>query len=345
MNLVVDSSRSCLLHYDTPVKSQASALLIRTKLFAIGRRFGFTETKCEQMGLVATEIISNQLKYAQGRGHIQIWQQPGPVLDIFALDYGPGITNLNLAHQDGYSSGKTLGKGLGSIQRLADVTYIYTQTQQRQGKQRWHGTAVLSRFHAAKLQPPGGAELGLYARALSNARYNGDHFYIQLAQSKLRWLHLDGLGHGNEAYRATSGLGKYLLLDQPMLATWEIIERQLNCTRGAVALLGEVNLLTRQLNLMGVGDMRACVAQNRGLQHYTFPPGILGKAYKRPISIQLTLEAGALLMSSSDGIRRRWDAQSFPGLMHQHPQLIVYLLGSVMGRMSDDQSLCAIKLN
>ncbi|MDP2760766.1 MAG: hypothetical protein Q8O64_10265 [Sideroxyarcus sp.] len=79
------------------------------------------------MLLVAAELASNNVKHAGGHGMIQIWQQPGSVLDILSLDYGPGIDNLAQAEQDGYSSTNTFGKGLGAIRRLSDESYIYTQ--------------------------------------------------------------------------------------------------------------------------------------------------------------------------------------------------------------------------
>ena len=345
MSLLVDSARACKLYYTNAVQNEAAGILVRSKLFAIGQRLGFSEVKRENMALVAAELISNQLKYARGRGLIQIWEQPGPVLDIFALDYGPGIGNLNLAQQDGYSSSHTLGKGLGSVQRLADAVHVYTRPEQPEGRERkWSGTAVLARFHRNKPEARPPFELGLYARALTDERHNGDHFYVQRTDSGLRWLHLDGLGHGIEAEQATCNLGNHLLSEQTLLATLATIDRQLHGTRGAVAILGEIELKTRQFHLAGVGDMQAYIAQDEGLQHHVFPPGVLGKEHKKIVSMQLAVGPGSLLMSTTDGIRRNWDEQSFPGLLRLHPQLIAYALGNIMGRISDDQSLCAIRL-
>lgn len=345
MTLLVDSARACKLYYTNVVQNEAAGILVRSKLFAIAQRLGFSEVKRENMALVSAELISNQIKYAKGRGLIQIWEQPGPVLDIFALDYGPGIGDLHLAQQDGYSSAHTLGKGLGSTQRLADAVHLYTRPEQPEGRQRkWNGTAVLARFHLNKPAPDQPFELGLYARALTDERHNGDHFYVQRTGEGLRWLHLDGLGHGVEAEQATSNLGKPLLSEQGLLATLESVDRQLHGTRGAVAILGAIDLKARRLELAGVGDMQAYVALEENLQHHSFPPGVLGKEHKKILPVKQALNPASLLMSATDGIRRNWDEHSFPGLLHLHPQLIGYTLGNIMGRISDDQSLCAIRL-
>jgi hypothetical protein len=50
----------------------------------------------------------------------------------------------------------------------------------------------------------------------------------------------------------------------------------------------------------------------------------------------------AVVVTASDGMRRNWDVGNFTGLFNQHPQLIAYTLGNIMGRISDDQSICVL---
>ena len=79
---------------------------------------------------------------------IQIWQQPGSVIDILALDYGPGIADLSRAEEDGYSTANTFGKGLGAIRRLSDEAFIYTQQESGDKVRKWSGTVFMARFYA-----------------------------------------------------------------------------------------------------------------------------------------------------------------------------------------------------
>jgi serine/threonine-protein kinase RsbT len=69
-----------------------------------------------------SEISRNILVYAQ-RGEIVItqlkeWNRSGIL--VVARDSGPGIGNIELAMQDGYSTGKSLGLGLPGAKRLMD---------------------------------------------------------------------------------------------------------------------------------------------------------------------------------------------------------------------------------
>ena len=147
MAKVIDTVADCKLLFNSPVKNESALILLRSRLRAITQRMGFPERKQENMLLVASEMVSNQLKHAAGCGLIQLWQQPGPVLDMLALDYGPGIANLERAQRDGYSSVNTLGKGLGSISRLSDDSYIYTQPANASGVKKWNGAVFLARFY------------------------------------------------------------------------------------------------------------------------------------------------------------------------------------------------------
>lgn len=347
MSYTVDSAKMGRLLYNSAMQHEAAGILVRSKLFAISQRLGFNDLKREHMALVAAEMVTNQIKYAQGRGMIQIWEQPGPTLDILALDYGPGIKNLNLAQQDGYSSQQTLGKGLGSIQRLADEAHIYTRAGEGGGQGKpWTGTAVLARFRPGNgkgAQPS--EEIGLFARALTDERYNGDHIYLRSRSQSLRWLHLDGLGHGQSAQEATSNLMGCLDDDFQAATVLKAVDDRLHGSRGAVAILAEIDRPTKRLTLHGVGDMQAYVIQDERLQRYSFSPGVLGKEFKLPTSVQIELASKAVVVTVSDGIRRSWDENSFPGLFHQNTQMIAYVLGNIMGRISDDQSLFAVQLS
>ncbi len=46
---------------------------------------------------------------------------------VIATDKGPGISNIKLAMQDGYSTGKSLGLGLPGAKRLMDEFEIISE--------------------------------------------------------------------------------------------------------------------------------------------------------------------------------------------------------------------------
>ncbi|MFP4154705.1 MAG: ATP-binding protein [Halothiobacillaceae bacterium] len=345
---LVDTSRCTHLLYECPIENSSSALSLRARLLGVAQRLGFPESRREAMALVVMEMASNQLKYAQGRGTVQIWEQPGPFLDIFALDYGPGIHDLALASEDGYSSSETLGKGLGSIRRLSDELQVYTRTQQPDTPRKWTGTALLARFWPTARRPqpwPRGIGVGLYSRSLADDRHNGDIIYLRTSDEGLRWLHLDGLGHGREARDTTARLDYNVLMRRSVRELIEATDRYLVGSRGAVGIAADARPALGEYRLSGIGDMYAQVydARPQETQWLFFPSGVLGKEHKQAVEIQGRLARDNLLITASDGIRRNWDEQSLPGLFRLDPQLIAYVIGSIMGRMSDDQSLCVVR--
>ncbi len=330
---------------------------MRSRLQATARRMGFSDVQRENMMLVAAEMVSNQIKYAGGRGMLQIWQQPGPVLDVVAVDFGPGIANLAQAQRDGYSSSKTLGKGLGTIHSLSHESGIYTvpEVAGAGANAPWHGCAFWARFspspkklaenpsaHSRATKPD--FKVGLFTRALTDDRYNGDRIYLEQNESTLRWLHLDGLGHGELAQIATDNLADLLFLSPDVLQVLNLVDRQLTSTRGAVAMLSDLDLNVMKGQILGVGDMSAYCYVDDQLQNITFAPGILGKEHKTPRVTPFDLKKQSTVITASDGIRRSWNETSFPGLLKQHPQLIAYVLGNILGRASDDQSLCVVRV-
>jgi len=345
-----DSAMDCKLLYNSSAQNESALILLRSKLSAIAQRLGIPDWKKENILLVASELVSNNVKHAGGRGMIQVWQQPGPVLDILALDFGPGIANLGLAEEDGYSTANTLGKGLGSIRRLSDQFFIYTQQENPGRIKKWSGSVFLARFFPGDNKSAGnknalpGFKVGLFSRSLSDLRYNGDRIYLQQDGSKLRWLHLDGLGHGELAQEATTNLAPQLSRGEDPGAILNAVNQQLSGTRGAVAVIGEIDLHQNNMQVVGVGDMHAHLYDKEQISSIPFAPGILGREHRTPSVFQAEFGKKSLVVSASDGIRRNWDTANFTGLFNQHPQLIAYTLGNIMGRISDDQSICVLTI-
>jgi anti-sigma regulatory factor (Ser/Thr protein kinase) len=337
---VFDTATDCKLLYSGATKNESALILLRSKLAAIAHRLGIPDLKRENMLLVASELVQNNIKHAGGSGMIQVWMQPGPILDILALDYGPGIADLAKAEEDGYSTAKTFGKGLGAIRRLSDESYIYTQPEHFGQVKKWSGTVFLARFILGSDKDFLPMKIGLFSRSLSDKRYNGDRIYWQKKGHFLRWLHLDGLGHGEEALNATANLATHLAHSDKLDKILDKVDRQLVETRGAVGMVCEIDLVQHNVQLLGVGDMHAHIYDHELMQLVAFAPGILGKEHRSTSPFQFTLGKRAVVVTASDGIRRNWDTENFTGLFSHHPQLIAYTLGNIMGRISDDQSIC-----
>jgi serine/threonine-protein kinase RsbT len=79
----------------------------------VARELGFGQADVARIEIVVRELASNIIRHA-GSGRIRlrkVTQGHRQGIEIVALDRGPGIPDLDLALQDGFSTGD---KGLGS---------------------------------------------------------------------------------------------------------------------------------------------------------------------------------------------------------------------------------------
>ena len=328
------------------IKKESGQVLLRSKLRAVSRRMAFPQAAREKMELVCNEMMSNQLKFAAGKGLIQLWavEQPCLALDLFALDYGEGFHDLPQALTDGYTTAGTMGKGLGAIRRLAHQSEFYSLAAGAVRDNPWHGMAVWARFYRDGIPPASPYQIGCYLRAYHDGIHNGDAIWLNSVNGSLRWLHMDGLGHGQEAAEAVRGCNGILYGGDAVEELLTHLSQRLKGGRGAVGMLVEVDSHRRQAGRSGVGDMSAFRIADGERTNIMFKPGILGHAHGRIERQTVSLPPQALLITASDGLRRSWSLRSFPGLWRLHPQLIALLLGAVAGRDNDDRSILALRI-
>jgi serine/threonine-protein kinase RsbT len=91
-----------------------------------GRRLssvlGFSSTDLTLIATAISEVARNIRLYAErGDVQLQLVREPGREgIVVVARDKGPGIKDVDLAMQDGYSSGGSSGLGLPGARRLMD---------------------------------------------------------------------------------------------------------------------------------------------------------------------------------------------------------------------------------
>lgn len=83
---------------------------------------GFSSSNITLIATAISELARNILEYAEtGEVILSIVEENGKQgVEVVATDNGPGIADIDLAMQDGYSSGKGLGLGLPGTKRLMD---------------------------------------------------------------------------------------------------------------------------------------------------------------------------------------------------------------------------------
>lgn len=120
------------------VRVESDILAARQQGREVAERLGFVGSDLALIATAISEVARNIVIHA-GEGAIMISglsnQRTG--IEIVARDDGPGIADVDLAMQDGYSTVASLGLGLPGARRLMDEFTIESQDG--------HGTTVVMR--------------------------------------------------------------------------------------------------------------------------------------------------------------------------------------------------------
>lgn len=105
-----------------PIKSDLDVLKARQQGKELAASLRFTNTEMTIIATAISEIARNTVLYAKtGCLHLKVIHQgQRRGLVIIVKDHGPGIVDLDLAMQDGYSTSRGLGIGLPGARRLMD---------------------------------------------------------------------------------------------------------------------------------------------------------------------------------------------------------------------------------
>lgn len=112
-----------------PISNEIDIVSARQQGKAIGSSLGFSSSELTLIATAISEIARNIVTYAREGlvtlSVVDMGSKQG--LSIVAEDEGPGIPDLSLAMQDGYSTGKSLGLGLPGARRLMDEFEIQSE--------------------------------------------------------------------------------------------------------------------------------------------------------------------------------------------------------------------------
>ncbi|WP_460106393.1 SpoIIE family protein phosphatase [Streptomyces sp. YKOK-J1] len=277
--------------------------------------------------LVATELATNLLKHAGGgtvlinlvdRG---VTDARGPAVQLAALDHGPGIPDVAEALRDGHTTSEaSLGAGLGTCRRIADVFDLYSTRR---------GTVAVARVHQSPNPGPrqthdtcaaGGINI-----PLARAEHSGDTWSLARSDSRTTLMLADGLGHGARAAHASDAAVE-ALHDTGHLPPDEILRLMnpaLRPTRGAAVAVAQLDTDRGELAFAGVGNIGARLHTDGSWEHLVSHPGIVGAQFPANVPVRrLPWRPGSLLVLHSDGLPSRWVPPEDPGLLGHDPAVV-----------------------
>jgi serine/threonine-protein kinase RsbT len=113
-----------------PVRSGEDVVRVRQAVRTVAMDLGFSLVDQTKVITAASELARNTLTYGGG-GEVRIERlMEGPKRAGVRLtfeDRGPGISNLQLALTDGYTTGTGLGLGLNGARKLSHEFDIWSQ--------------------------------------------------------------------------------------------------------------------------------------------------------------------------------------------------------------------------
>jgi serine/threonine-protein kinase RsbT len=104
------------------IAEEAHVVLARSEALRMARALGFSPADEATVALITLEVANNIFRHAgQGSVNLAVVRRDGQQgISIVASDDGPGIIDVALAMQDGYSTDGGVGGGLPAVKRLAD---------------------------------------------------------------------------------------------------------------------------------------------------------------------------------------------------------------------------------
>jgi len=293
---------------------------------------GFNADDVYRTGIVATELATNLVKHAHGGELLMRGLQSSSVVEILAIDRGPGIRDVTAALIDGHSTAGTPGNGLGAIQRLTDDFDIYSL--------RDRGTIVVARLRAGRVAAP---RLGLLdVSAISVAKHGetvcGDAWQVLHQPDGVLTMIADGLGHGLMAGAASAAA---IAAIDPRQGTG-VAERLrdvhvgLQHTRGAAVGIAEVRPHSGTLRFAGIGNIAAAITRVGVTRHAVSLNGTLGHEARQFRDYSYPWDSDGLLVMHSDGLGSHWSIDEYPGLRQRHTATIAAVLYRDFNRHRDD---------
>jgi serine/threonine-protein kinase RsbT len=104
------------------IRTDADVVTARQEARTLGAGIGFSSTDLTLLATAISEVARNITTYAgEGEVTLRVRDEGGRKgIEVLATDQGPGIADVELAMQDGFTTGNGLGLGLPGTRRLVD---------------------------------------------------------------------------------------------------------------------------------------------------------------------------------------------------------------------------------
>jgi anti-sigma regulatory factor (Ser/Thr protein kinase) len=301
----------------------------------------FNPSRVGTIDIIVSELTSNIIKHA-GHGELLYRfsdRDDCKQFEIICIDGGEGIKDIAHSMKDGVSTTKTLGQGLGAMERMSDVFQVYSIVK-------W-GTVCYSKVYAEADKHFSSADSSpVKCKALNVSKpgqtVSGDGYDIIFNPGHTKIFMGDGLGHGKEAHDAVQlAISSFRLsASNDPASILRYIHDPVKKSRGLVGAVAVVDHRLKKWKICGVGNITTRIYEGLMAKNYVSYNGIIGLNIPTTLkNHEVDLSKHQCLIMSSDGIRTRWDLSQFPAILRYDPIMLAAVIYKESARKTDDMSI------
>ena len=326
-------------HKSFPVEDASRVGEARRHAARLAAELAFSELDAGRLALVVTELGTNLQRHAR-KGRLLIAARPGErEVEVIAIDEGPGIVDLRMSMQDGHSSGRTPGTGLGAIARLADDFDMHSSVPD--------GTVSVARVRSAAAARRAGAWIRIGALCLPapGEAVCGDAWSAGRLGASFSLLVADGLGHGPEAAKASLTATAAFARDPSAAPRAQVRQthQALQGTRGAALCALVLDAEASTMSYAGAGNVVGRVLSGVFDRSIVTQHGTAGLQIRQPEETASAWPDHALVILHSDGIDTRWRADRILPVLKKDPALVAAILLRDHSRQRDDATVVVLR--
>jgi len=297
---------------------------------------GVGESAAGRVGIIVSELATNALLHARG-GQIllqRVGTEASPIIEVIAIDSGPGMRDLDRCMADGFSTAGTAGNGLGAVQRQSDLFDAFSHPGR--------GTVVVARVGKAEHQ----VAVAAVCLPYPGEQVCGDGWACHSGKDATTIMVVDGLGHGPQAALATeAALAAFDCVATASPASIiALANERMTQTRGGAVAVAQIAHGSATVRYGGIGNISGALIHegaSRGLFSHN---GTVGAQIRNLRELEYPCLPGTLLVMHSDGVATRWNLADYPGLVTCHPAVVAAVLYRDFRRSRDDATVLVARV-
>lgn len=341
-----------LTKYKIRIEEPHEVSLARREIANFSKKIGFKEKEIEQISLAVTELGENLIKHETDKGVIKYFYFEEGLksgIEIVSSDRGPGIADINVVIEDGFSSKNSLGIGLGAVKRMMSEFTIKNKSLNQNSRlieEKKVGTKIITRKYlipenvlASEFTKK--TIFSVFSRGKLGELYNGDNYVLKHFNNFTLFSVIDGLGHGRGADLASIEARACILenYDKTLEEILNLVHNRLKKTRGAALSIGLIDFKKMIFKYAGIGNVLTRVYNSLEPIRPVNYNGTLGVALRTYKVMEYNWNVNNVIVMTSDGISTRYNLDDHPEFKYKHPMIIGNNIFKEFGKNHDDATI------